>query len=370
MNQRLKVLLLIPHLGGGGAEQVTAQLARHLDPTLFEVHLCLITPDGPGAEDPPVSVTVHRLEATRVRKAVGPIFQLIHRLRPQVILSNMAHLNFLILFLKPILPSRTRILIRQNTTTSAAVKTVLDRQLYRHLYPRATKIICQSNAMADDLVNYFHLPRNKLTVLANPIDISAIRTRAAITELSTEPNAHPNLLAIGRLSHEKGFDLLIKAIALLANQLPHIHLTILGTGPEETNLYQLASDLRLEQAVTFPGHANPADYYPSATLFVLSSRYEGMPNALFEAAAAGLPIVTTPCSAGVTDLLRNAPGVWIATEITPESLADTLLTSLGHQQTPSAHRRYEHPFLAPFELRTAIAAYEELLMQTAATPRP
>ena len=91
----------------------------------------------------------------------------------------------------------------------------------------------------------------------------------------------------------------------------------------------LCRSLGLETAVRFAGHVDQSlRFFPGATLFVLSSRYEGMPNALLEAAAAGLPLVATPASGGVVDLLRGRPGAWLAPEISSKALAATLVAAL------------------------------------------
>jgi len=367
MKQRIKLLLLIPHLGGGGAERVVAQLAQHLDPQRFEIHLALITGDGPGAEPPPAWVTVHRFDKTRVRQAWLPLLRLIRAEQPDVLLCGMAHLNFLILPLKPFMPRRIRILIRQNTTASAAATSRLSRLAYRYLYPLADRIICQSQAMADDLTANFNIDPAKTTVLLNPVDINAIQgaSRPSATEENCFANPGPHLLSVGRLSIEKGVDLLLRALPQIQQSHPIVHLTILGTGPEEASLRQLTTQLGLENQVTFAGYATPSSYYAATTLFVLPSRYEGMPNALLEAAAAGLPIVATPCCAGVTELLETSTGTWLAPAITSEALAETILRALASiQVNTSAPVRFHHAFLAPFELQTAITAYADLLTNT------
>jgi glycosyltransferase involved in cell wall biosynthesis len=378
MTQRTKLLLLIPHLGGGGAERIAAQLTRHLDRQRFEIHLCLITEDAPGAQPPPDWIHVHRLGFKRVRQAWWRMIGLIRSERPEVMLSGMAHLNFLLLLLKPFLPGHTRILVRQNTTASSASKAWLSRLPYRYLYPRADGIICQSQAMATDLASHFAISRDKLTVLANPIDLRVIQTNGSAWKphhdglTSWPPSASPRLIAVGRLAHEKGMDLLLHAIGTVRQQYPRIHLTILGIGPEEAALRNLAENLKLETAVTFAGYAeNPADYYATATLFVLPSRYEGLPNALLEAAAAGLPLVATPCCSGVADLLQDAPGTWLTPAISAQSLAETVhiaLAAIWHAPHASEDppQRFNHAFLAPFEATTAIAAYAALIEHTAA----
>jgi len=362
MTQPIRLLLLIPHLGGGGAERVAAELASRLKREQFRICMGLITADAPGAEPPPEWITVHRFNVRRVRHAWLKLIRLIRTEQPDVILSGMAHLNFLILLLKPFLPRCTRILIRQNSTASTSARNALDRFLYRRLYPRADAVICQSQAMADDLVANFGIRPGKLQVLHNPIDIRRIRNTTSNVDRWSERTC-PRILTVGRLSSEKGNDLLIRAMEIVKRHHPNVWFAILGLGPEEASLRLLTWKLGLNTAVIFAGHDDPTLYYPRATLYVQPSRHEGMPNALLEAAAAGLPIVATPCSAGVSELLRDAPGTWLAASVSPEALAQTIseaLTSLG--TTP---RRFEHAFLAPFEASAAIAAYEALITRTA-----
>ncbi len=365
MKQRIKLLLAIPHLGGGGAERVIANLAWHLDPQRFEIHLVLLTEDGPGAEASPEWVIVHRFEARRVRNAWFRLLRLIRAERPDVILSGMAHLNFLLLLLKPFFPRRTALLIRQNTTASTAATSVLTRRAYRYLYPRADRIICQSQNMADDLCRSFGIVPEKLVVLTNPVDVAGIRAAYA-AQIESHSATAPHLLCVGRLSPEKGVDLLLHALPAVKAIHPNVHLTILGTGSVANYLQQLAVQLGLENAVTFAGYTDPANYYATTTLFVLPSRYEGMPNALLEAAAAGLPITATPCCTGVMDLLHGAPGVWCTPAITQDALAETILTALAElKSSPHSQARINHAFLAPFELPTAIAAYASLIENAA-----
>jgi glycosyltransferase involved in cell wall biosynthesis len=374
MSQRIKLLLIIPHLGGGGAEKVTSELACRLDPGHFEIHLCLIAEDSPGAPSIPTWVRVHRFHSGRIRRAWFKLLKLVRAEQPDVLLSNMAHLNFLVLLLRPILPAHTRILVRQNTTASSSAQTWLSRLAYRYLYPRADAILSQSQAMAGDLAGNFAIEPAKLHILANPIDIAAIR--APIDSRPTNPpDDHseatwPNLLAVGRLAPEKGMDVLLRALPLLRLRYPQIRLQLIGSGLEETALRQLSTGLKLNDIVTFAGYRQElSNFYAQATLFVLPSRYEGMPNALLEAAAAGLPIVATPCSAGLVDLLRDAPGTWLSKAISSDSLTETILTALitlsGSDRQP---QRFGHAFLEPFELNRAIAAYAALIQRFAAQP--
>src|SRR5438477_11772428 len=118
MLKRPRVLLLIPHLGGGGAERVTTLLTRGLSAQKYEVHLGLITESVAASDLIPASVRIHSLGVRRVRSAALPLLRLARQLEPDVILSGMAHLNFLVLLLRPFFPRKTRVVVRQNATVS------------------------------------------------------------------------------------------------------------------------------------------------------------------------------------------------------------------------------------------------------------
>jgi len=368
MAQRTRVLLLIPHLGGGGAERVTESLARNLSQERFEIHLGLVTQETSDEGSLPSWVTVHALGERRVRNAAVSLLRLVRTIKPDVILSSMAHLNFLVLLLRPFVGGRTAVLVRQNGTVSAALASralpAYTRLAYRLLYRRADHVICQTEAMAADLAQLTGVPQEKLAVLPNPVDLGEIRTTAKEMPEHKEAPEHlpgpgPHLLGVGRLAREKGFDLLINAIASVRRQFPDADLTLVGAGREEHSLRELTAELGLKHAVRFAGHMDrPAKLFAGASVFVLSSRHEGMPNALLEAAAAGLPLVAMPASGGVTDLLRNQPGVWLSHNISADALATSLLSALPALRPGE---RFRHAFVDQFSLQCAIPAYQALI---------
>jgi glycosyltransferase involved in cell wall biosynthesis len=381
MAHRIRVLLLIPHLGGGGAEQVIALLARGLSREKYELHLGLVTQKATPRGDLPAWVTIHALGARRVRAGGWRVLRLVRKVRPDIVLSGMFHLNFLVLLLQPFVPRGTRLLIRQNGTVSAALAAGGlprgTRFLYRVLYRRAARVICSSRAMADDLFTSIDLPPGHAAVLPNPLDVEAIL--AARQHPVRWQGLGPHLLAVGRLAPEKGFDLLLEAFARVRERFAAADLVIAGSGPEQAALQAQCSRLGLEQAVHFAGYvANPYALFPGSTLFVLSSRHEGMPNALLEAVAGGLPAVAFPASGGVVEFLQDRAAAWLAPEISAPALAATLVSALealeaGRQTClaststdapiesnplPASHSAGSCTWLGS---SSAIAAYEQLI---------
>jgi glycosyltransferase involved in cell wall biosynthesis len=356
MRARTRVLLLIPHLDGGGAAQVTRLLAERLSPDRFEVHLGVMTGARPTVSSLSAHVAAHFSGARRVRNSLPAIWRLVRRIRPDAILSGMAHLNFAVLMLRPLLPRATRVLVRQNGEPGKLDAGWMTPALYRLLYPRADAVICQTQAMADAVARATRTAAN-LHVLPNPVDVRAGSARAGESSLWRGPG--PHLLAVGRLSPEKGYDLLLSAVTSLRSKFPHADLTILGSGREEARLRAQARKLKLENSVFFAGHvSDPESWFPGATLFVLSSLREGMPNALLEAAAAGMPIVGTPASGGLRDQLSGKPGVWVADQVSAPALQRAIVCALNALEPG---QRFPHHWIEEFQAGRAVPRFEALI---------
>jgi glycosyltransferase involved in cell wall biosynthesis len=366
ITRRTRILLLLSHLGGGGAEHVMALLARGLSQQKYEVHLGLVGPGDTRGATIPAWVTMHALSARRARAGAFPLLRLMWRLRPAVVLTGAVEVSFLVLLMRPLFPPRTSVLVRQNATLTSILAfgrlPGFMRLLYRLLYRNSDQVICQSGAMAKDLTQALGIDDEQIAVLPNPVDFAGIR--AAANKPAMRSSAGPQLLAVGRLSQEKGFDLLLNALADVRQRFPEAHLILAGAGPEETALKLLCRELGLDSAVCFAGHVDqPYKFFANTTLFVLPSRHEGMPNALLEAAAAGLPLAVTPASGGVVDLLRGRPGAWVATEITAAALAVTIITAL---ETVRQGQRFSHSFFAS---TAGAARHESLERDTEILPR-
>jgi glycosyltransferase involved in cell wall biosynthesis len=368
MVRRTRILLLLSHLGGGGAEHVVALLARDLSKEKYEVHLGLVGRAAGSGESLPLWVSVHALNVRRARAAAFPLLRLIWRIRPTVVLSGAVEVSLLVLMLRPLFPPKTSVLVRQNATASSVLAfgslPRFTRLVYRLLYRHSDHVICQSQAMAKDLARAAGIGEEQIAVLPNPVDLKGIR--AAMRAPVARSSSAPQLLAIGRLSREKGFDLLLRAMVAVREQFPKVSLILAGAGQEETALKSLSSELGLETAVCFAGYVDrPYALLPEATLFVLPSRHEGMPNALLEAAAAGLPLVATPASGGIVDLLRGRPGAWLAPEISAESLAATIIAAL---KAIRPGQRFSHDFLpsnAPIARQTMVGCHDGVRIRPA-----
>jgi glycosyltransferase involved in cell wall biosynthesis len=289
----------------------------------------------------------------------------------------MVHLNLMVLMLRLFFPQNTSVIVRQNSSISAALSfgdlPWYSAALIRFFYPRADRVICQTDAMARDLATLIGLENAKasrlVVVAPNPVDIGAIRSGNHLAVLAWS-GPGPHLLAVGRLAREKGFDLLLRALLLVREKFPNADLAIAGAGSEESALKRLSRDLNLDSVTCFTGHVeSPVAFFAETTAFVLSSHHEGLPNVLLETAAGGLPLIVTPCSAGVVELVAGQPGIWLTEAITAESLAASILSAL-HALVPG--QRFPHLFVGAFSLARSITAYEAIIdsMHNTATGEP
>lgn len=362
-----RVLFLIPTLRGGGAERVMVTLLRNLDASAFRSTLVVVDgADDVFRKDLPPNLDVVDLGATRVRYALPRLVRFIRRTKPDVVFSTLGHLNLAIALARPFLPEAARYVARETVVVTENLHTYscppLWRWLYRSFYRRFDCVVCPSRAMRDDLVTQLDLPASRSEVIGNPVDVVGIAERAAepLGGAGWPAQAQLRLLAAGRMVELKGFDLLIRAVAQLDDL--SIALVILGDGPLRRELETLASSLGVSGRVTFAGfQGNPYPYYARADAFVLSSRYEGMPNVVLESLACGTPVIATPAPGGIFEILADAPECAIAENISASALAAAIDAWRRRPRTRVSGDR-----VAPYELQRIVRQYEKVL---AGSPR-
>jgi glycosyltransferase involved in cell wall biosynthesis len=360
--QKIKILWVLPSLAGGGAERVVVTLLRHLDRDRFESSLAVVNMQNAiYLGDLPGDVELLDLKCKRVRYALPRILMLVRKRRPDIVFSTLGHLNLAIAFLKPLLPKCTHYVAREASVVSK-VRYLhrwprLVSWLYRCLYRRFDRIICQSQPMLEDLLNTYNLPPGKALVIPNPIDVELVRKRSLETfQLSGFHQDRFNVVVAGRLSHEKGMDVLLQAVAMCGD-IP-INVVVLGEGMLRQDLENQAHVLGVSNRVKFIGfQPNPYPYFACADLFVLSSHVEGFPNVVMEALICGTPVVATPCAEMLTQILGDGANGWLAERIDAGALAEALRSAATlPRRTP---RRQE--LEARFDVRQIIQQYQKLL---------
>ncbi len=234
MRARKRILILIPNMGGGGAQRVIATLLKHLDRSKFEPMLGVLdrSRDVFASHVPP-DVPLLDLKAERVRYALPAALRLIWRTRPDVVMSTLDHLNLALAVTRPVWPRGVRCALRLTNTMSA--EEWLNRLAMPLFLRFADVLIYQSQSMKEVFERALGIGAVPSRVLANPVDLQAVRRLAEepAEDIGLDPDAF-NLMAVGRLDTIKGFDIAIDAMDLVKDKT--VTLTILGEGEQRADL--------------------------------------------------------------------------------------------------------------------------------------
>ena len=336
--------------------------------------LCRILPlladPGGAATIVPALLSRRRLSPTVAK--LGGLADYLRRDRPHALVSGLTQLNLEAVWAKQLAGWNGRLVLSERVHFSRALaESCAWRQrhlpgLVRRTYPRADAVVAVADALAQDLTQATGLPRRLVTTIYNAV------VGPELASLAAEPVPHPwfadrrqpVILAAGRLTEQKDFATLIRAVAMAGRQRP-VRLVILGEGerPEATaaareRLLALAAEHGVAQAVDLPGFvANPFAYMARAAVFALSSRLEGLPAVLIQAMACGCPVVSTDCPSGPREILDHGRFGALTAVADAPALAQALLHTL-------AAPRPREQLIARgrmFSVERAVAAYARLL---------
>lgn len=297
----MKVLLVQGGFGAGGAEKVVAMIAAHRAGRGDDVHIAGMTmPEGGSYFSYPEAVTLHPMQSGALPRRrvqwnrLRHIRQVIKKVRPDVVVSFLTKINTLTL--AATLDSRIPVVISERNNPRAQNAHPVWRQAQHLLARRARAIVMQTDRAREDLPAGL---RGRAEVIANPC------APFPGVEEGLGRNGS-QLVAVGRLDRQKGFDILIDAMTDIRDRVPDAHLTIYGEGSERQALEDQRDRLGLTDVVSLPGSSNkPGDWMKGADILVFPSRFEGFPNVVAEATVSGLPVVSADCAYGPRELIRQ-----------------------------------------------------------------
>jgi glycosyltransferase involved in cell wall biosynthesis len=237
----------------------------------------------------------------------------------------------------------------------------LTPRLIKRFYPWANGIVVVSHGVRDDMAQLTKIPRERITVIYNPSIVSADvreKAQAPLDHPWFEPGQPPVLIAVGRLQIQKDYPTLLQAFAQVRQKRP-VRLLILGEGKERPMLEEIIKTLGVEEDVSLPGFVmNPFAYMARASLFVLSSRWEGLPTVLIEAMCCGTPVVSTDCPSGPREILREGQYGQLVPVGEPTALARAIETTLDAKTSSPPPESWR-----PYELDTVVSQYTSLLLR-------
>jgi glycosyltransferase involved in cell wall biosynthesis len=231
----------------------------------------------------------------------------------------------------------------------------------KRFYPWADGIIVVSNGVRDDMARVTKIPSERITVIYNP---SVVRdevwekAQAPLDHPWLKPGQPPVIIAVGRLQIQKDYPTLFSAFAQVRKRLP-ARLLILGEGRERGSLEELVRKLGLENDVSMPGFVmNPYAYMARASLFVLSSRWEGLPTVLIEALCCGTSVVSTDCPSGPREILKGGEYGRLVPVGDVDALAQAIEAALGSKASSPPHESWR-----PYDLNSVVNQYINLLFE-------
>jgi glycosyltransferase involved in cell wall biosynthesis len=321
-----KIAVFASFSGEGGVERMLVNLCRGMVEHGHPVDLVLVRSESKHLASLPASIRVVNLGARHTFGSVFALADYLKREKPRALLAAKDRAAQVAVVARWLSGVRCRLVFRIGTTASAALegRSVVRRLVrflpMRCLYRFADVIVGVSHGVAEDIKAITGLPDKKFRVIGNPV------ITPELEPLSKEPVKHPWLgegqppviMGIGRLTRQKDFPSLLRAFARLSNP-GGCRLLILGEGRDRKALLTLADDLGIGDRVDLIGfQPNPYTYLRRASLFVLSSAWEGSPNVLTEAMALGIPVVATDCPSGPREILdggRIAPLVPVGDDV-------------------------------------------------------
>jgi GalNAc-alpha-(1->4)-GalNAc-alpha-(1->3)-diNAcBac-PP-undecaprenol alpha-1,4-N-acetyl-D-galactosaminyltransferase len=308
-----RVMLVISSLRCGGAEHVMSAIANYWAGRGWQV--TLVTLDPTSTDFFPIHPLVERIgmgvsgvshtswEAVRnTVTRLGRLRKVIRSARPEVIVSFMPPTTILSLTAGWL--ERVPVVVSERADPGQYSLPRFWSAMRRLAYPRAGAVVVQTPEVLRWAERF--VPQRVVHIIPNFVAVPHPAGTPEADRPPLEKEGLRHVVAMGRFNSQKAFDILIRAFAKSSVGRPEWRLTILGDGEDRKQLELLIKDLGVTSVVRLPGRvANPGIYLSAADLFVLSSRYEGFPNALLEAMAVGLPVIATNCESGPSHIVQH-----------------------------------------------------------------
>lgn len=346
----MNVGFFIPGLHSGGAERVIITLANQISLLGHDVDLILATnvKNESYINEIADSINIIRLEAKTTFKSFFGLSRLLRKKKYHSVISTLTSANVILAITAKICLSKTRIVLREANTTeqelefgNLKLKTL--NSIAKYTYSLADEVVAVSSNVYSSLLEEYRLPKEKLNLIYNPVDFEYVKKKAiAKTDLASLINTQDKLVvAVGRLSEQKNFEVIIDAMPELLSRDSSYKLVILGEGHLREKLELQIARLKLVENVFLLGYKeNVFPYLSRADFFVLSSLYEGLPSVLIQA-------MIFDCNIVVSDAVLSGPeiidgenyGAYFESN-NPEDLAKTIMESKRDKNSASDKTTY------------------------------
>lgn len=366
-SRSMRVALVLPTLSGGGAQRTFLNLANHLDRSAFQPIVVLYRAEGVLLPELREGVPVVELGCRGTGRSIIPLASWLSRATPDVVISTLLHVNAAAVLAVRLSRTGVPIVVRETNNFTAAGRPTgsLSGRIIRWTYGRADAIVALSEGVRDDVARRYSLDPGRITTIYNPVDLQRIRGARSADVVGlpgwSDAESASRIIGIGRLVPQKGFDLLLRALAGIDRPWT---LALLGEGPAQGDLRRLARELGVSDRVMFAGHiANPYPYLSQADLFVLSSRWEGFGHVIAEAMACETPVVATRCPSGPDEIIEDGVTGRLCVPNSVEALSEAIDESLSDGESRRRYVANAAKHVLRFDARNVAAEYGALFQR-------
>ena len=344
------VALMVYSMRSGGVERMRTHLADAFLRRGYSTSIVVARCDGHWGRhlpDIPSGAELVDLNAGSFKAWFSGFNAYLSKEKPRVVLAAMETAGVIALWARRRTGVETRVVVSSHIEVSRHVKRdwhvtkrVALSYLVRRFYRQADGIVAVSSAVADDLAGFARQPRERITVINNPVVTEGMKRAAeeTVDHPWLSDRSVPIILGVGRLTEQKDFATLLKAFALVRERR-EARLMILGEGEDKDALTALAASLGLEDHVQMPGFiGNPFAYMAKSSVLALSSLWEGLPGVVIQALACGCPVVSTDCAGGVHEILEGAKYGCLVPVRDERAMADAILETLDNPSDRQALR--------------------------------
>lgn len=325
----------------GGAERVIVNLMQGFVSKGVKVDLLVNTKTNSSYfKMVPSEVRVFEFNVG-YRKGLSKLINYLKSEQPTALLSALHYSNEIAILAKHLARVKTKVIISEHNTISVRaqnasnLKQRLEPIAAKIFYPWANGIIAVSKAVAQDIRAVTNLSEKHIHTIYNPVITEEMleKSQAPLEHRWFQSGEPPVILGVGRLCPQKNFSLLICAFARVRKS-QEARLVILGDGPEKENLLSLVNTLSLTQDVALLGFKpNPYPYLLKATVFVLSSNWEGLPTVLVESIALGTASISTDCPGGSAEIIEGQDHCELVPSGNEIAMAETICKILLEEKT-------------------------------------
>ncbi len=353
-------MILVPSIDIGGAERFTCVLANHLSRSEFDVHL-VVTGHPETIYELREDLNFQAFSIQKARNAIFKIRTTILEIEPDIVFSTFGYFNLLLSIFRPLFPRHIKFIGRESMVLKNKLKMESSKlgalfyiNLAKRFLPKLDALVCQSKDM-DNSLKELGIHHPNVAIINNPVNVALAEERFKVPVEESY-----DIVSVGRLSPQKGFDRMIEILHLYQQKYDaNIRVGIIGDGQEKEKIAALIKEKQLTENVFLLGvQSNVYKYYKKAKLFLMTSHFEGFPNVLVEALVCGLPIVAFRVPGGINEIIQEGVNGFSVVDNDWEQMATTLQQALTHSFD---REKIKSNSINTYSTERIIRKYEELI---------